>query len=214
VDLATGVYLAEGKQFTVVLDDCDSMFNPENINDLKAMFGNSKTFSYNKDIKRNFHTMSDLNIEAVKSFMSDDRKGFRVPLHNVTFVILTNFSMPDINTVEEAKGTAKYDKLSHLHAIRRRCEYKDINIDTMELWGYVADVVINEKICEKFLPTIAMEQKIQMLNWCYSNWQNMTERNCSVIEKMTKKIVQYPTNYLDIWKSEYISAPVTKGKRK
>ena len=70
----------------------------------------------------------------------------------------------------------------------------------MELWGYVADVVLNDKICEKFMPNIGLDHKHQILQWLYSKWTNgLTEKNLSIVEKMTKDIVLYPQDYLDIW---------------
>jgi hypothetical protein len=77
-------------------------------------------------------------------------------------------------------------------------------MSTEHLWGYVANVVLNEKICEKFMPNIDEKYKIQILTWCYSNWSKVTERNLSLVEKMTKDIVRYPKNYLDIWKHNYL----------
>lgn len=212
IDLATARYMTKG-QLVVVLDDCDSLMEKKNINTLKGMFGTTKLFSYNLDVKRLFPTMSDLNIEAVRSFMTDDRKGFYVPLNQVTFIILTNISMPSINDVEDADSVSKYSEYSHLHAIRRRCEYKSVDINRSELWGYVADVVLNEHICEKFMPNITTEQKVQMLTWAYHNWDHMVERNCSVIEKLTKKMVKNPNDYLDIWESEFINKRAAAGRK-
>ena len=77
-------------------------------------------------------------------------------------------------------------------------------MDTNELWGYVANIVLNEQICEKFMPSISVELKNDILTWAFNNWANVTERNLSLVEKMTKDIVRYPTAYKDIWKSEYL----------
>jgi hypothetical protein len=112
--------------------------------------------------------------------------------------------MPTINEVDGAKTISKQTELGHLHAIRRRVEYKCIDMELMELWGYIANVALNGQICEKFIPDITYEQKVQLVQWCYSNWRNMVERNLSVVEKMTKDIVRYPTTYMDIWASEYL----------
>jgi hypothetical protein len=204
IDLATAMYLNQGNRTTVVLDDCDSLFDNANINTMKGMFGTSKTFSYNKDVKRLYGTMTELNRQAVEHFADPERKGFRLPLDNVTVIILTNIHMPTINEVTSAKTVAKQTELGHLHAIRRRVEYKFIDMELMELWGYVANITLNGSICEKFIPSITYEQKVQLAQWCYSNWDSMTERNLSIVEKMTKDIVRYPNNYMDIWQQEYL----------
>ena len=87
----------------------------------------------------------------------------------------------------------------------KRTKYKEISMPQMELWGYVADVVLNDKICEKFMPNIGLDHKHQILQWLYSKWTNgLTEKNLSIVEKMTKDIVMYPQDYLDIWRQEYV----------
>ena len=54
------------------------------------------------------------------------------------------------------------------------------------------------------MPSISVELKNDILTWAFNNWANVTERNLSLVEKMTKDIVRYPTAYKDIWKSEYL----------
>ena len=63
----------------------------------------------------------------------------------------------------------------------------------------MANIVLNEKICEKFKPAISIEEKIQLLEWLHARWDRVTERNLSLVEKLTKDMVRYPTAYKDIW---------------
>jgi len=206
IDVATAVYLANGQSITIVLDDCDMLFDNKVINITKKMFDNTKVLRYGKNYRTLKSMCTELQFEALESFASEDRAGLDIPLDNVNFVVLTNMHLNTVDEVEtQEPGSTKYNRYNGLYAIRRRTEYKEIEMPTMELWGYVADVVLNEKICEKFVPTITLEQKQQILVWCYNKWENgITERNLSIIEKMTKQIVRYPNNYLDIWNQEYV----------
>ena len=116
-----------------------------------------------------------------------------------------------LNTVDEVDaqedGSTKYSRYNARYAIRRRTQYKEIDMPIMELWGYVADVVLKEKICEKFMPAITDAHKIQILQFLQTHWESgITERNLSIVEKMTKDIVRYPDNYKDIWKQEYVKS--------
>jgi hypothetical protein len=54
------------------------------------------------------------------------------------------------------------------------------------------------------MPNISIELKHDILTWAFSHWDKVTERNLSLVEKMTKDIVRYPQAYKDIWKSEYL----------
>lgn len=205
IDVTTAVYLAQGQKIRMVLDDCDVLFENANINLAKKMFDQTKKLIYGKNARSLKGICTDIQWQAIESFLTDERAGFSVDLTNVTFVILTNRHLPTINEVEaQASGSKKDAIFTDLYAIRRRTKYKEISMTNNELWGYVANVVLNEHICEKFIPTINLEQKQQILTWCWANWDNVTERNLSLIEKMTKDIDNYPNNYVDIWKGEYL----------
>jgi hypothetical protein len=205
IDIATAVYMSKGQHLNIVLDDCDMLFEDKNLNTAKKMFDDTQSLKYNKNFRALKHLCTDLQFQAIESFSSPDRAGFSVPLNNVTFVILTNRHFPTINQVESAlAGSTRQSKFTDLHAIRRRTEGETIEMDTKTLWGYVANVVLNEQICEKFLPNITEDSKNQMLNWLYPLWDKVTERNLSLIEKMTKDTLRYPTNYIDIWTNKYL----------
>jgi hypothetical protein len=205
IDITTAVYLSAGKPLTVILDDCDVLFEDKNLNLAKKMFDQTRKLIYGKNARTLKSFCTDLQWQAIQSFLEDDRAGFSVDLNTVTFIILTNRHLPTINEVEAQQAGSKKDTMfTDLYAIRRRTKYKEIGMSNEELWGYVANVVLNEQICEKFISDISLKQKEQILTWCWANWSNVSERNLSLIEKMTKDIDNYPTNYVDIWKTEYL----------
>jgi len=200
IDIATAVYVSGGRPVTVVLDDCDMLFEDKNLNTTKKMFDDTRALKYNKNFRALRSLCTDLQFEALESFSSPDRAGFSVPLKTVTFLILTNRYFPTINDVESQEGgTRKEAKYTDLHAIRRRTEGETITMDTDTLWGYVANIVLNAKICEKFNPVVTPQEKIQILEWLHARWDRVTERNLSLVEKMTKDMVRYPAGYKDIW---------------
>ena len=205
IDIATAVYLSNGQRLLVVLDDCDMLFEDKNVNTAKKMFDQTRALKYNKNWRSLKGMCSELQFEAIGSFSGDDKAGFSVPTDNITFLTLTNRHLPTVNEVEAAdSGSRKSTRFTDLYAIRRRCKYKEIAMDNNDLWGYAANVVLNEKICEEFKPTITQLEKEQILTWCYNNWKNVSERNLSLIEKMTKDMIRYPTDYLAIWKANYL----------
>jgi hypothetical protein len=209
IEYATAKYLADmAKQpLFVVNDDCDILYEDKNINIAKKMFDEARVLKYGKNFRALKQFCTDLQFEALEHWhnKNPNSPGFSVPTTNTTFLILTNRHFATVNEVGKAEaGSSKESKLTDLYAIRRRTEYKEIEMDINELWGYVANIVLNEKICEKFMPNITQDLKHQILIWAIHNWPNVTERNLSLVEKMTKDIVRYPTAYVDIWKSEYI----------
>lgn len=193
-------------QAIIVFDDCDVLFHRDNIDAAKKMFDDEKVLRYGKLPTQLKANATPDQLDALNSFANVGKVGFSIPLDNTTCIILTNLHLPTINEVSRLdQNSSKYILLNSMHAIRRRNEYKEIEMTDNELWGYVANVVLNEKICEKFHPTITQEEKGQLLTWCYTHWSKVSERNLSLIEKMTKDMVRYAgINYLNIWKSNYL----------
>ena len=209
IEYATAKYLADmqNQPLFVINDDCDILYEDKNVNIAKKMFDDARVLKYGKNFRGLKGFCTELQFEALEYWNSKNPNspGFSVPTTNTTFLILTNRHFPTINEVEKTEaGSAKETKLTDLYAIRRRTEYKEIEMTIDELWGYVANIVLNEQICEKFMPTISQDLKHQILTWAHANWPKVTERNLSLVEKMTKDIVRYPTSYKDIWKSEYL----------
>jgi hypothetical protein len=205
IEYATAKYLSlkQKTPLVVVNDDCDILFEDKSVNITKKMFDDAAVLKYGKNIRALRHLCTDLQYEALEYFQSlnPESPGFSVPTSNTTFIILTNRRLPTINEAEDAR---KKEVARSLHAIRRRVEYKTIDMSNLELWGYVAWITLNEKITEKIMPGITPELKHDILWWAYANWDTVTERNLSLIEKMTREIVRYPGSYKDIWKSSYI----------
>lgn len=205
IDVATAIYLANGQHLTIILDDCDMLFEDKNLNITKKMFDDARSLNYNKNYRRLKGLCTELQYSALEHFGSDDRAGLSIPVNNTTFIILTNRHFPTINEVEELDaGSSKSSKAVDLHSIRRRTEGETISMDNNALWGYVTNVVINEQICEKNKPNITINEKQQIVNWLYPVWDKTTERNLSLIEKMTRDMVRFPTNYIDIWTKKYL----------
>jgi hypothetical protein len=212
-DVQTALYFQPNGKVPIALDDCDSLMTEKNINMLKGMFGNRRILSWNK---ANGHTLlgglGDEQREAMEAARSKDRSGWQIDVSRATFIVLSNIPLPTANEVDSASTKEKSVALGHMAAIRRRNQVKDIDMPRDVLWGYVAHITMNEQVCEKFMPTISDEQKVAMLLWCEKYWDNVKERNISLIEKMTKDMVRFPQNYKDIWKTNYLEIKSQKIK--
>jgi hypothetical protein len=209
IEFATAVYLHEQSgnknKLRVVLDDCDVLFEAKHTNATKKMFDQSRCLQYTKMVQQLKSMCTDLQWEAICRFSSEERVGFSVPTDNVTFLINTNRHLHTHNQVERLEeGSPLHTKATELHAIRRRVEYEEINLSKDDIWGYIANVVWNNTICEKHMPNITKEQKMEILEWCEKKWNKVTERNLSLVEKMTRDIVRFPDTYKDVWANRYL----------
>lgn len=212
IDVTTAVWLSiqKGTKLAIVLDDCDVIFQDKNINTAKKMFDDTRALKYNKPASALKNFCTDLQKQALEYFAEqhEDRSGFSVPLDNVTFIVLSNRLLPTANQVDSVEyGTTKHTLLTDLLAIRRRVQYKQIDMDLPTLWGYVANVVLNTNICEKavkFTRKFEQEELEQIVTWLDKNWGKVTERNLSIVEKMARDMVRYPDEYVDIWDINYV----------
>ena len=209
IELATAVYLHElsgvKENLCVVLDDCDLLFDKKNTNATKKMFDQSKSLQYSKIVNSIKSICTDLQWEAIQHFSSEEKVGFSVPTDRVTFLIITNRHLHTHNQVEKLdEGSDKHTLATELHAIRRRVEYEEINLNKDDLWGYIANVVMNNTICEKHKPDITVEEKLEILEWCEKKWHKVTERNLSLVEKMTRDMIRFEDSYKDVWANRYL----------
>jgi hypothetical protein len=198
----------DGEKIKVVFDDCDSLFEKNNINVLKGMFDKSRNvLGWNKALTGAvLSSLDEEQIEALMKFKVKGKSGFEIPTDRFTFITLTNkplASSIDIENATESKKQIRKDE----NAIRRRVEYEDLTMETQTAWGYCAHVLLTQKLIEKYIPNATFEQKLEMLNWTSptNKWDRITDRNLSLFEKMAKDMVKYPNGkYLDKWESSYV----------
>ena len=198
--------IPEGERLVVVIDDCDSFFEKkENINILKGMTGEvgSRFFRYTKKIQE--HMLTDHQLEVLPDFQNDGAHGFTVPVDNVVFVLTTNTVLPtasEVDELQDAKGaTAQVNRKRDLEAIRGRFNTKDIKLSKDEMWGWLAEIALNDG----GLDMLENEHdRFYLMEWVYNNWDRMKERSARTLEKMAYEMIDYPEDYKDIWETDFL----------
>lgn len=207
-NLAYVLQTTEGSdKIRVVFDDCDSLFEKQNINVIKGMFDKSRNvLGWNKALTPAILASLDEEMaECLQEYRVTGRSGFEIPTDRFTFITLTNkplASSVDIENATESKKQIKKDE----NAVRRRVEYEDLSMDSSVAWGYCANVLLTQPLIEKYNPKATLEDKLEMIQWTSptNKWDRITDRNLSLFEKMAKDKIKYPTNYLDKWSSSYL----------
>jgi hypothetical protein len=146
------------------------------------------------------------------SFKVPGKSGFSIPTDRFTFVTLSNrplASSVDIDDATDSKKQVARDQ----NAIRRRVEYKDMSMDADIKWGYIAHVTMNYPLCENAINNkrpVTEGEKIELLDFIKPGigklsgpWDRVSERNLSVVEKMTRDMIRYPKEYKDKWATDY-----------
>jgi hypothetical protein len=207
---AFGVQLAvinhnipEGQEVAIIVDDCDELFkNETNINIMKKALDKDAVFSYEKSLQAQWSNLTEAQQIAIEAHSNDRQMGFTVPTNRMKFIVTSNIKLPtneDVKIAQE-KGQARARHLNHMYAIRTRFKNSDIDLTSNEQWGWIADVVLDENSFK-----IPYNDKVILLDWMFSNWDNMNERSIRTAEKMIETMVEDPTGYKDEWEFEFLT---------
>ena len=92
--------------------------------------------------------------------------------------------------------------MGHKNAIRSRCNVADFDLKNVAHWGWIADVALNTDCLNPI--EYSQEEKIEILNFIWTNWKDLTERSIRLLEKMAIILKQYPDSYNTIWEIDFL----------
>jgi hypothetical protein len=209
IGLATIAMGTEGTKAVIIIDDCDEILKDANtINQMKELLGENK-LTYNKRFHLNqLGDEESIPYQAVQRCMNENGVGFTVDCSNMTFIITSNIRLSYDSTADEITekngglDTTKSIRARHLAAIRGRCEVKDLDMTMEEKWGNLASVCLEDGACKD---CINDQEKIFILNYIWSNWDNMKETSIRTAEKMARTLkIEGPDNIVDAFDADYL----------
>jgi hypothetical protein len=195
------------KQERVIIfcDDVDTLVSTEaSCNMLKSTLYGPKLFTYEKSLQSQWGNLSEIQKEAIKYHQEDGKMGFQVPTSSMSFVIVSNIQLPTVDEVQLAKekGKSKASLMGHKYAIRSRSCVHDFSLSNAELWGWIADVILNTECLSKY--NLELEERLTILDFLWDHWENLTERSIRLIEKMAIIKKEYPENYSMVWEIDFL----------
>ena len=207
IQLAVIDYMNVNRENIIVfVDDCDVVFSTEqSLNQMKILLDkDSRTFNYEKSLQTQWGNLSDIQKQAILAHQNDDKLGFSVDCSLMAFVFTSNFKLPNDDMVKIAreKNQGKSLLMAHRNAIRSRCMVQDFSLTNAELWGWIADVILNTDCLTKF--NITDDEKFIILNFLWDNWESLTERSIRLIEKMAIIKQEYPDSFQSVWEIDFI----------
>lgn len=206
VQLAVINFLNPNQERIIVFcDDVDTLVaNETSCNMLKSALHGPKIFTYEKSLQSQWSNLSELQKEAIKYHQDDEKMGFQVPTGSMSFLIVSNIQLPTDDEVRKAreKSKSKSSLLAHKNAIRSRCMVQDFSLSNAELWGWIADVVLNTPCLDVF--ELSVDQKQSILDFIWDNWESLTERSIRLIEKMAIIMQEYPDTFLSVWEIDFL----------
>jgi hypothetical protein len=79
---------------------------------------------------------------------------------------------------------------------------QDFSLSNAELWGWIADVVLNTPCLDVL--ELSVDQKQSILDFIWDNWESLTERSIRLIEKMAIIMQEYPDTFLSVWEIDFL----------
>jgi len=193
------------ERLIVFCDDVDTLVSTEaSCNQLKSALHGPRMFTYEKSLQSQWSNLSELQREAIKYHQEDGKMGFQVPTSSMSFLLVSNIQLPTDDEVRLAreKSKGKASLLAHKNAIRSRCMVQDFSLTNAELWGWIADVILNTECLNQF--NMTDEEKLIILNFLWDNWESLTERSIRLIEKMAIIKNEYPNSYEIVWGIDFL----------
>lgn len=194
VKLATIVMvLPKNETAFIYIDDCNELLkNEENINIMKNILRDEKTYSYQKNMRNLMNSLDPLETAAVEKFIKPGG-GFVVPTHNLIFIITSNTKLPNTDEVRTTKDR-------HLNAIRDRVNVKDFTMKPTTMWGYITDIILKSTIISK---TVPQSIRVEACQFFYDNWSSLNNRSIREVERMLQAYEKHPKQYKMIWETEF-----------
>ena len=193
------------ERLIVFCDDVDTLVSTEaSCNQLKSALHGPKMFTYEKSLQSQWTNLSELQREAIKYHQEEGKMGFQVPTSSMSFLLVSNIQLPTDDEVRLAreKNKGKASLLAHKNAIRSRCMVQDFSLTNAELWGWIADVILNTECLNQF--DMTDEEKLIILDFLWDNWESLTERSIRLIEKMAIIKNEYPDTYEMVWGIDFL----------
>jgi len=168
---------------------------------------------YNISLGGQYAQSEEFEKDAMDYFKTPGQVGFKVPFYGkVKFIFTMNSRLANENEVSafkkhtKAPNKAAVAKLETEAAVRSRFgNYHDLSMTKDEYWGWIADLLINEKI----LPGANISDINEILEYLYDKWDRIPDRSIryvlEVLWRLKAKSKNNPSfNYRARWESTLV----------
>ena len=205
VDMAMIMMLRDPAQHIYLfIDDCDNLLlHKDSVNTLKIAL-NKGLLKYNKQLMAQYAMLDDDQKAAIDMHRVAGRNAVEIPLTNMTIIWCSNYRLADqqdLNAIKDTSST-KYMKAIDELALRRRLNGRDYDMPQPEMWGWIADCILNET--PPSMQNATLFEKERVLLFMYDNIDKLKELNISFAEKLYEEMVIDPDSYDTAWEYDYL----------
>lgn len=183
----------------VFMDDCPNVLDGDFVDTMKiALDTDEKDYwPYNVSLGGQYKQAEPFEREAMDIFRVTGEPGLTIPFYNkVKFIFTMNHALVSEKDVEAFKESYKDKKqqppvktlanMQHKAALDSRVDYHDLHMTKEEYWGWIADLLLNEKI----LKGATKKDCEEMLQFLYDNWSNLRDKSVRMVKNKLWKNLQ------------------------
>ena len=193
-----------GKHIYLFIDDCDNLLlHKDSVNTLKIAL-NKQLLKYNKQLMAQYAMLDEDQKQAIDEFRVAGRNAVEIPLKDMTIIWCSNYKLADkqdLNAIKDQSST-KYIKFTDEEALRRRLNARDYNMPQDQMWGWIADCILNETPTS--MANASQFELERILLFIYDNLDRVKELNISFAEKLYEEMQLDPTTYDTAWEYDYL----------
>jgi hypothetical protein len=181
----------------VFCEDIPNILKDDFANLMRIVLDEGKTgdvIDYNISLGGQYKQSEKYERDAMDHFRSPQKVGFNIPLYGkVKFIFTMNSRLADENTVSTIKNAIKspskatIEKLETEAAIRSRFgNYHDLSMSKEEYWGWISDLLINEKI----LKNATAKDINQIITFLYDKWEAIPDRSIRYVKNVLWRFLE------------------------
>ena len=179
----------------VFMDDCPNVLDGDFVDTMKiALDTDEKDYwPYNVSLSGQYKQAEVFERDAMDIFRLDDKPGLTVPFYKkVKFIFTMNHALISEREVEaykkaNPKASMKIiANMQHKAALDSRVDYHDLHMTKEEYWGWIADLLLNEKILKGATKSDCEE----MLQFLYDNWSTLRDKSVRMVKNKLWKNMQ------------------------
>ena len=179
----------------VFMDDCPNALDGDFVDAMKiALDSEEKDYwPYNVSLGGQYKQSEEFEKNAMDNFRRDGAPGLEIPFYGkVRFIFTMNHALVSEKEVElykdaNPKASMKViANMQHKAALDSRVDYHDLHMTKEEYWGWIADLLLNEKI----LKGATKKDCEEMLVFLYDNWNNLRDKSVRMVKNKLWKNMQ------------------------
>lgn len=189
------------EELSVIMDDADDVIFRDYVTANKFKFAMAKIDPfYAQDVnlinaRKSYEKSGRMDlVEAIDAFSVPGKVGIHIPMDQVRFFVVCN------RNCEDRKQFSK-NIWSAAEAVVDRVKYKRLEFEWRVSWGWLAHILDKSQPFDEV--TLTKDQKRELTNWMWVNWEKMRNQSYRTVEEMAEYMIN-EEDYEDIWESTFI----------